>query len=63
MPSGPAEETRRKRFKDPKKVIESAVGNGWVTGKHTEQDKQVDLNKYVEDVEQGQDAVLEVYVM
>ena len=63
MPSRPAEETRSKRFKDPKKVIELAVGNGWVTGKHTEQDKQVDLNKYVEEVEQGQDAVLEVYAM
>jgi hypothetical protein len=52
---------RGERLKDPETVIESAERNGWVSGQHIEQDRQIDLNKYDDEVLEQQDAVLHVY--
>jgi hypothetical protein len=50
MHSRPANVAQTRRFKDPLRLIKAAKGSGWVSGKHIDQDKETDINKYVERV-------------
>jgi len=57
-----AENKKQKCFRDPKKIIESADSNGFVSGKYIEQNKQTDVNKYNKKIEEEQDAILHIFV-